>query len=218
MALVPFKSNSTFCVIGCTNSGKTYWVKKLLENVGSMFEDEPPVSIKYCYGVDQELFKSMEQELSPLVHFQQGLPTQEEIQEFTPDRQHRIIILDDLMSQVANSQTMQDLFCQYCHHRHLSVIFISQNLYEKGSKARSISLNVHYFIFLKNFRNRSQIAHLGRQLFPRHPYFMLESYEDCIKEPYGYLVVDISPHSQDEYRLRSHIFPEEYPVVYKANS
>ena len=64
-------------------------------------------------------------------------------------------------------------------------------------------------------RNRSQIAHLGRELFPENPHKLLESYEDCMKTDYGYLCVDLNPHSENKYRLRTHIFPGEDTAIYK---
>ena len=151
------------------------------------------------------------------ITFHKGLPSQEEIEQFTPDEQHRLIILDDLMSEVSKSQTMQDLFCQFCHHRRLSVIFITQNLYQQGKVARTIALNTHYIVLLKNMRNRSQISYLGREMFPKNPNILIESYDDCLAHhPFGYLVVDLSPYSEDEYRLRTHVFPGEDTVIYSS--
>ena len=40
-----------------------------------------------------------------------------------------------------------------------------------------------------------------------------EIYEDSMKNPYGYLVVDMNPSSADLYRLITHIFPKDYPPV-----
>ena len=172
----------------------------------------------YCYGVHQKLFEEMEKDLGDFIHFHRGLPSQEQIEQFTPNSAHRLIVIDDLVSEVTKSQTMQDLFCQFCHHRNLSVMFITQNLFQQGKCARTIALNTHYIILLKNMRNRSQISHLGRQLFPGKSHMLDEVYEDCMKEPYSYLVVDTSPHSQDENRLHMHIFPGECPVVYSPHA
>ena len=217
MSSVPFKPNSTFCVVGCTGSGKTVWVQKVLENLKYIFEDASPVEVMYCYGVHQKLYEEIELHLGSLVQFHKGIPTQDEIEQFTPNQEHRLLILDDLISDVVKSETMQDLFCQFCHHRKLSVIFVSQNLLQQGKFARTIALNTHYVILLKNMRNRSQIAHLGRELFPKNPHLLIEAYEDCVQVPYSYLVVDLSPHSEDQYRLRTHIFPGEDTVIYTPN-
>ena len=41
-----------------------------------------------------------------------------------------------------------------------------------------------------------------------------EVYVDCPTTAYGYLVIDISPHANDQYRLRTHIFPDEHTTKY----
>ncbi|CAC5391246.1 unnamed protein product [Mytilus coruscus] len=46
---------------------------------------------------------------------------------------------------------------------------------------------------------------LGRQLYPARSRVLVESYEDASSIPYGYLIVYMSPHSNDTYRLREKI-------------
>jgi hypothetical protein len=96
------------------------------------------------------------------------------------------------------------------------VIYITQNLYGQGRSARTIALNTWYLVLFKNVRDASQIARLGRQLFPGRPGILLEAYRDVTKTPYNYLVVDMSPQGEDTYRLRTRVFPGEDPVVYVA--
>ena len=43
---------------------------------------------------------------------------------------------------------------------------------------------------------------------------MRSAFADATSLPFGYLVVDMSPHSEDTYRLRTHVFPGEDPIVY----
>ena len=111
---------------------------------------------------------------------------------------------------------MELLFTQGYHHRRISVIFMTQNLFQKGSESRTIALNTYYLILMKNVRDAAQITYLGRQLFPRRANFLSAAYTDATQEPYGYLLVDTSPHAEDKYRLRTHIFPGEDPIVYQS--
>ena len=136
---------------------------------------------------------------------------------FTQDKKHRLIVLDDLITEVSSSQTIQDNFCQFCHRRNCSVIYITQNLFNQGKCSRTIALNTHYIILLKTLRNRSQIAYLSRQLFPHSSHLLEEAYDHCMQQPYSYLVIDLSPHSLDEYRVRTHIFPGEYPLIFVSS-
>lgn len=201
------------CITGQTNCGKTRFVYKLLQHLEDMYVEDPPVQVLYCYGIHQPLFDKMEETI-PRLSFHKGLPSTETIEEFTADRRHRLIVLDDLMHRVVRDVDMELLFTQGSHHRRLSVYFLSQNLYVQGARSRTIALNTTYLVLMKNVRDVSQISTLGRQLFPGRSNVLTESYTDATSEPYGYLVVDLSTNSDDTYRLRTHVFTGEDTIVY----
>jgi hypothetical protein len=203
-------------ISGPTGVGKTVWVYNLLKRLDGMYAYDPPKKIMYCYGVYQKLFDDMQQTLSNFT-LHSGLPTQSEVDDFA-DGTHGLIVLDDLMHQVLEQKDMECLFTQGCHHRRLSVIFINQNLYGQGRSARTISLNTWYLIVFKNVRDSSQLLTLGRQLFPGRANILVEAYRDVMKTAYAYLVIDLSPHVKDEYRLRTRVLPGEYPIVYLHKS
>lgn len=204
-------------VSGATGSGKTMWVYRLLQHLPDMYVEEPPVETMYCYGIHQPLFDEMETTL-PNFRLHQGVPSAEELDQFTSDHQHRLIILDDLMQQVVKNDQMELLFTQGCHHRRLSVIFLTQNILPQGKNSRTIALNTWYLVLLKNMRAASQVMFLGRQIFPGKTNYLVEAYDDCMKTPHGYLMVDLSPHANDQYRVRTNIFPGEFPFVYLPKS
>jgi hypothetical protein len=215
-SLIPFEPCSSMTVSGPTGVGKTLWVYRLLKHLEAMYVKEPPKKIMYCYGVYQALYDDMERTLTQLT-LHQGLPSQTVIDEFA-DGQHGLIVLDDLMQQVLEQRDMELLFTQGCHHRRLSVIFITQNLFGQGRSARTITLNTWYLIVFKNVRDSSQLLTLGRQLFPGKSGILVDSYRDVMKDPYAYLVIDIAPHSEDKYRLRTRVFPGEDPILYIPKS
>ena len=152
--------------------------------------------------------------LLPDFELHRGLPSLQKIEEFAGG-EHGLIILDDLMYEVLGSKTVELLFTQGCHHRNLSVIFLTQNIYGQGKSARTIALNCWYMVLFKNIRGTSQIQTLGRQLFPGKSRVLTEAFEDATKEPFGYLLVDLTPRGKDAYRLRTRIFRQEDIVVYK---
>lgn len=201
------------CVSGQTGSGKTRWVYRFLKQLRHMYT-EPPVHTLYCYGIYQPLFDEMEREI-PNFSTKQGLPTVEELEEYTKDRQHRLIIIDDLMHEVVQNQNMELVFTRGCHHKYISVIFITQNLFPRGKHARAIALNTFYMVLKKNIRDISQAAIFGRQLYPGKVKGFLKAYNDALSSEQGYLVVDMSPHADDRYRLRTRVFPGEDPIIYK---
>ena len=92
-----------------------------------------------------------------------------------------------------------DLFTNGSYHKNISVIFITQNIFHKGKSQRDISLNTKYIVLYKNPRDRAQIQHLARQVYPEDPKFL--------QEPY--LFPDLSQDCLDEFRFRCCIFPDD---------
>ena len=210
----PFISPATIQISAPSGSGKTIFTRKIIQHKHIMFPRESPDEVMYCYGAYQPLFDDMEREF-PFITFHQGLPSEDMMNDFGSSRKHKLIVLDDLMQQAAKSQDTELLFTQKSHHMNLSVIFISQNLYCKNTK--TLSLNCHYLVLFRNFRDGQQINCLGRQIFPKSSQKFLEAYKDATSKPYGYILIDLSPHSHDELRLRTHIFPDdECIIVYKS--
>ena len=191
-------------IVGPTNSGKTFWVKRLLSH--QMFT-EPIKSILYCYGVHQRAFDEMNNDTNivALIKFMQGLPTKDNIDELNDGNFH-IIILDDMMETIVKSLDMLQLFTKYCYHCSISAIFIYQNVYHQGLYAHSISLNNHVLILFQNARDLSQMTKLGTQLYPRKSAQFLKVCEINYSKPYSYLVVDCKPSVPSSLKLRTGIF------------
>ena len=206
MTTLPFITPFTASGSGATGSGKTTWLYKLLQHP-DMF-DKPFHKILYCYGVWQKLYDDMEQKL--YIEFHEGLASSDKIDEFA-DGKHNLIILDDLASDVSNSSEAEQLYTRGSHHKNLSVIYINQNLYQQGKCSRNIALNSHYTILFKNPRDVTQITNFGRQMGISK--LLQSAYKDAISIPYNPLVIDLSPHSDEEYKLRSNIFGD--PIIYQ---
>ena len=199
-------------VSGPTHCGKTFWVSKLLVN--DMFT-EPISSILYCYGVYQKFFDHMKSDpaLSGKLTFQEGIPTKQDIDELNDGKFH-VVILDDLMEHIVKSQDMQQLFTKYCHHLNISAIFISQNLFQQGPNARTISLNCHVIVLFANKRDESQIRTFARQIYPTKWKRFIQVYETHMNYEYSYLVVDCTPSHPREMKVRANVFPGELTYTY----
>lgn len=212
MACVPFRLGSPIIVAGPTNSGKTVWVKQLITTPG-MF-DQPVASILYCYGVYQELFKSMKESAIAPIHFLEGLPAAKDFERLNDGGNH-IIILDDLMQRISESKDMANLFSRYCHHKRWTTIMITQNIFHSGRHGRTISLNTHIFVLFANKRDVQQIHRIARQFYPINWRAMVEVYKDVTDQrPYSYLVCDVTPAHPSILQLRTDIFPPSPSIVY----
>jgi len=185
-----------------SGSGKSVFTFKLIEYAEELITP-PPKKILYCYGEYQEIFDNFRH-----VNFHQGLP---DLSEFIGNKEPILMVLDDLMSEW--NEEISKLFTKYSHHRNISVVYLSQNLFSKNKHARVISLNTHYLVLMRNTRDVTQIGTLARQMYPKNAGYMIDAYNDAIKPNYGYLFVDLKPTTDDRIRLRSRIFPDESPAV-----
>ncbi|XP_054721362.1 uncharacterized protein F54H12.2-like [Uloborus diversus] len=143
------------------------------------------------------------------VEFHEGLPPN--INRIS----NSLIVIDDLMNELSCDDRLSCLFTKGSHHRNVSVIFIVQNMFHKGKEMRNISLNAHYIFLFKNPRDRSQIAHLGRQLYPNKSKFFQEVYEDATSRPFSYLLIDLKPDTDESLRLRTGLIPGDKYCVYQ---
>ena len=191
---------------GPTSAGKTVFVQRLLKNLPDM-ADVNFDRILFYYSEWQESYRVD----NIKIEFREGLPRNED---YSNDPELRkLIIIDDLMRESANNATILDLFSKGSHHRNASVIYICQNIFHKGQ--RDISLNANYMVLFKNPRDRTQIQHLARQLYPEDSKFLQEAYYDSTAKPYSYLVIDLKQSTPEEFRFRSCIFPDdEYHYAY----
>ena len=153
---------ATFCIAAPSNSGKTWWVIKLLKNRKDVFVNAPD-RILWCYGQYQPIYDELSRDIHD-IKFHEGLPT--EWTDLIDPRVRNLIILDDLMSECGSDPEVTKLFTKGSHHQNLSVIYIVQNLFHQSKESRTISLNCHYIVLFKNPRDRSQIMHLAKQMYP----------------------------------------------------
>jgi hypothetical protein len=119
------------------------------------------------------------------------------------------------MDHVTSSSDMESLFVKGVHHLHLSVLYINQNIYCKGKHSRTINLNTHIYVLMKNPRDVSQFQCLARQAFLGKSAFLMQAYKDATSKRFGYLVLDFSPGAEEDYRVRTHVFSGEDTIVYQ---
>lgn len=209
MSLLPFQAHSSFVVSGSTKSGKSTWIRRLLK--GGVFTSPKPSRIVYCYGVYDPSYAK----LPHGTELHEGIPTKVDVIKWTENEAHLLLVLDDLMSSVIKNDEMEQLFTRGCHHWRMSCIFVTQNLFAQGKSSRTIALNTAYLVLFKNIRDTSQIACLGKQMYPNSVKAFMDAYKDAVSSMYGYFVIDATPSGLEDRRLRTRIFPGEHPIVYQ---
>ena len=163
----------------------------------------------WCYAKHQpELFEEL-MKINPNIEYVQGIPS--DINTMFDRKINNVVILDDMMDEGADDKRVSQLFTRG-RHDNLSVIFLTQNLFHK--KQREISLNSDYMVIFKNARDQSQFSHLARQFMPHNKEFVQWAYNDATQKPYSYLFLDLKAETEDRYRVRSEIIPDENNLQY----
>ncbi len=191
------------CIVaGPSGSGKSVFTVKLIEQASEIIEP-PPEHVQWCYGVFQNFFHEIRG-----VEFQQGLPL---VQTFDGKRR-TLLVIDDLMQEA--DKTVSSIFTRDSHHRNISVIFLSQNLFYDSKENRTMTLNSNYLVLFKNPRDQTVVRSLSMQMYPGRSKFLVDAYKDATSKPFSYLLIDLRPDTEDRLRIRSNIFPDETTFVY----
>lgn len=217
---IRFKGSFNCIVAGASGSGKTTFVKNLLL-LGDQLFTSIPDRVFLFYSNKQPIYDEMLKQglVNEVIDANETFPTAEYLTSIVRPYKNgngSLIILDDIMSDI--SLDFVKIFCNLSHHEKASIIFMTQNLFYNNKIYRTLSLNTHYIILMKNDRDRQQISFLGRQVCPSNPSYIVQSYSEATKRPYEYLILDFRVDTPSTIKLRSHIFPHQFPVrVYVEN-
>ena len=189
-------------VAGPSNCGKSTWVFRLIEHLDQMCPEIERVV--YCYNSFQEAFDRIKG-----VEFHEGLDILDELK---LEKRACLLICDDFMNHPKLNEICE-FFTRHSHHSATSVVFITQNFFNKSKSTRDLSLSASHVSFFKSPRDMGQIYALARQMYPRNSNFMIESYQDATTSPHGYLFLDLSQQANENRRLTTKIFPGEKTVA-----
>ena len=117
---VRFSHPSTFLIAGPTCSGKTFFVRRMLQYLSKLFTPVPE-KVVWLYGEYQSFFRDY-----PSVVFEEGLSF---LDRFAPGPR-TLLIIDDLLHETTDQ--VAQLFTKGCHHKNVSVIYLSQNLFHQS--------------------------------------------------------------------------------------
>lgn len=161
--------------------------------------------IIWCYALESSI-----PQIESIDEYVKGVPSITE----NETNEKKLYILDDLASE-ADSEEISNLFTRNSHHLNISVILLSQNLYQKGSHTRTISLNAKYLVVFKQPRDSSQIGFLARQMAQSNSKEIIRIYNEATKRPHGYLLFDFTQDCNELLRYRTDILNKYHSgVVY----
>lgn len=182
---IQLKHELTMVEAGPSKSGKTKFVKKLIENIHTH-----PEQIIWCYIYSG--WQPAYQSLQDRVKFIKDI--QEDDETLMADLNNRhLLIFDDMMGRKA-IESIVDWFTRIAHHRNTSVIYITQNVFDRAVQHRT-SISIIHKTWETNLKLWCWVVN-----------------KTCLRMisatriPHGYLLIDLSPHNPDELRLRSQLF------------
>ena len=189
---VKFKHPFNLVCCGPSQSGKSCFVKTLLHQR----QIEPyPSKVILAYKEWQPLYDEMKEQ--GLV--QVFVPGLDDVMNHVDGVTPSLLILDDLQQEVAKNDFVSSMFMRGSHHRNCSCIFIVQNLYFQGKKARDIALNAHYYVIFRNPGDQLQIQNFARR---RGQYKMImNTYKDYCSQKHSFIIIDNSQHTDDRIKI-----------------
>ena len=186
-----FKYPFTMIVSGPTFCGKTFFLKKLLQNAGTACNPHPQQRIVWLYKRWQPLNDVIKATVVPEVEFIQGIPCDLEQDHYFDPAIRNLIVIDDLMTLSAKDTRINDLLTEGSHHRNLSVVALNQNLYFGRDPTQT--RNCHYLALFNNPIDKQPIMTLARQMYPGNTQYFIDRFQKSVVKPYGHLLVDLKP-------------------------
>nr|CAD2208764.1 unnamed protein product [Meloidogyne enterolobii] len=194
-----FKLPFGMIISGPSSSGKSTLLLKFISEASDLIEPKPK-SILYCFGEMNNIVPLLQKSG---VDVFAGVPPEDLIKKYPKPL---LLILDDLILSV-DEKYLSELFTKKSHHQNFSVIFVTQNLFDK--KIKVARQNSQYLVLMRSPNSMLSIRNIGVQLFPKQLDYFLDSYRQATKQPFGYLLVDMHASSDPALRLRTNIFKED---------
>ena len=210
-----FRHPSNILLVGPTGAGKTQFLNRSLKS--GIFQP-PPTRIVWVYSEWQFAYDEVQgmvnAGLLPAVEFVKDATDYANVYDSLQPTDRNLLILDDQMAETKDdASNFANIFTKGSHHRSITVVFLMQNLFEKGGAMRTVNLNSQYIVLFKNPRDKRQISVLAQQMEPRNSTFVRDSFLDATEKPHGYLVFDLRQDTPEDLRLITNVH-EDNPIVY----
>ena len=217
------KTPFNMIISGASGSGKTTKLMKILK-YKDIILDTTTKKVIFFYSEWQDSYEALK-ELKLVDKFIRGIPPQEELMAILSDtgiqhytsKPHQLLIFDDLVSEIQDD-LMSKLFTVYGHHRNVSIILVTQALFNpRVNKFNILQENVHYLLLSKSPRDNSKVIYLAKQISPYNINWVVQAFQDATKLPYTYIFFSFKQACPEKLRLRTNIFPDEMPMkIYTA--
>ena len=196
---------SSVIVAGPSGSGKSELVEQWLR-CQNVFQVKPK-SVVYANDRWQPRVDRMQKKYG--IRFHRELPDPSHLTKWFDPTRGGMLVLDDLMEEGGHDKRVLDFFTKDSHHRNIIVLYLTQDLSPPGKFSKTINRNAHYIVAFKNPRDQTGIRTILLQAFPDRWRQVLRLVKCVTSRPFGYLMLNVHPASDDRYRLWSHLTPRE---------
>jgi len=221
------KWNFSMYISGPSQAGKSYLLLDIVKFRAQVCTQNFS-RIIYCQSnsyshKNQQFIKKLQAEF-PTLELCNGLPNLNELN-LTINNAPSLVLIDDLMDEVLNSNSMVHLASTDSHNFNISVIFVVQNYFASGRYGKTLVRNCHYRLFFYNRIEQLELRNISSQI-STYPNFMQANFDYLCKhypDIPPYLLID--GHSSSPAKVlwcRSHIFPKGpenkiTPIVFFLN-
>ena len=179
-------------LVGPSETGKSQLIYNWLK-IGTF---QPKLDkIYFFYQHSQPLYDVMRKEIESL-EFARGVNF-EFIDSLKNKGTKYLLIFDDSCEELCNSKAFVDI-ATAGRHRGLSTIYIKHNLFHQSKLGRDVELQNIYIVLFESPRDVMQKTTLSTQLGLGSE--LVDWYRDATSVPFGHLLIDLSPRSDDRLR------------------
>lgn len=200
---------------GPTMCGKSHFISNLVKHRDAIF-DNTFVSITYClpsnsFHLHSDFIHALRESCEDIpVKIVEGMPNIEELG-LDMSKDHKLLILDDLMQSAYNSKAMVDLMTSMSHHANITVVLTTQNIFFPSKHGNTMSKNCSTKVIFWDHSDVQLLGILSSKMFPKKSSgFLHQCFEWMYKNTdVEYIVIDSSPVSllSRQMKVRTDIFP-----------
>lgn len=172
-----FRTPFTCLVAGSSQSGKTFFVKKVLERHERLIDRYKQLNVLWCYGIESSDTGKQFRNDSVHITWKSGLPTISDMKGINT------IIIDDLLVEASKNDSITNLFTRVSHHMSINMFVLLQNIFYKSPVIRNLNINSNYIVMFRNIRDRTQPKMFARQFSPDDVEHFMDQYEKATSEP-----------------------------------
>ena len=212
---IKIQTPARILIAGPSTSGKSYLILRMLQNKSYIFNE----TFKSIYYVFPEyMAESRKDYLNdlkktfPSICIVEGLDRLD-LEELKYNKEPKLLIIDDLMNEVASQPDISSLFYRDSHHYNISYIITLQLFYVQHKFGILLRRNATTVILFKDRGDISVLSMIARKKFPNSPNLLLDAMDWLENNEFErtdqYLVIDNHPMSKmpSDLTVRTQILP-----------